>query len=95
MLSEVTNGIEDSPNSPSIVMYSTNWCPDCFRAKKVMQSMQVQFDEIDITEDEEATEMVIRMNNGHRSVPTIVFPDGSILTEPSIMTLMQKLQSLS
>lgn len=79
----------------SIRMYTTNWCPDCFRAKKVMQSMQVQFDEIDITHDEEAIELVIRLNNGHRSVPTIVFPDGSVLTEPSAIILMQKLQSLS
>ncbi len=77
-----------------IVMYTTAWCGDCWRAKQVMQSMQVRYAEIDITHDEDAAATVIRLNNGHRSVPTILFPDGSILTEPPTATLMQKLESL-
>ena len=76
-----------------IRMYTTNWCADCFRAKKIFQSMNLTYEEIDITNDEDATELVIRLNNGNRSVPTIVFPDGTILTEPSTVTLVQKLQS--
>mgnify|MGYP003476525535 FL=1 len=76
-----------------IRMYTTNWCSDCFRAKKIFQSMNLTYEEIDITNDEDATELVIRLNNGNRSVPTIVFPDGTILTEPSTVTLVQKLQS--
>ena len=76
-----------------IRMYTTNWCSDCFRAKKIFQSMNLTYEEIDITNDEDATELVIRLNNGSRSVPTIVFPDGTILTEPSTVTLVQKLQS--
>ena len=55
--------------------------------------MNLTYEEIDITNDEDATELVIRLNNGNRSVPTIVFPDGTILTEPSTVTLVQKLQS--
>lgn len=78
---------------PSIRMYTTNWCPDCWRAKQVMSSMKVSFEEININEDEDAIDLVIRLNNGHRSVPTIVFPDGSILTEPSTSALVQKLQA--
>ena len=81
-----------SDRSP-IRMYTTNWCADCFRAKKIFQSMNLTYEEIDITNDEDATELVIRLNNGNRSVPTIVFPDGTILTEPSTVTLVQKLQS--
>lgn len=81
-----------SDRSP-IRMYTTNWCSDCFRAKKIFQSMNLTYEEIDITNDEDATELVIRLNNGNRSVPTIVFPDGTILTEPSTVTLVQKLQS--
>jgi mycoredoxin len=78
----------------SVVMYTTAWCVDCWRAKQVMDSMKVEYTEIDITEDEEATELVMRLNRGHRSVPTLVFPDGSVMTEPRTNVLVQKLQSL-
>jgi len=84
----------DQTNSAPIVMYTTAWCPDCWRAKQVMGSMKVNYQEINISEDEDAIELVIRLNNGNRSVPTIVFPDGSVLTEPSTGVLMQKLRTL-
>lgn len=78
-------------NSAQITMYSTTWCPDCHRAKAVMQKVNVPFTEINITHDEEAVALVEWLNNGRRSVPTIVFPDGSTLTEPSNAALMAKL----
>jgi mycoredoxin len=81
-------------NGAPIVMYTTEWCPDCWRAKQVMGSMKVNYEEINISDDEDAIELVIRLNNGNRSVPTIVFPDGSVLTEPSTGVLMQKLRTL-
>lgn len=84
----------DGQANDRIVMYTTAWCGDCWRAKQVMQSMQVRYAEIDITQDEDAAETVLRLNNGRRSVPTIIFPDGSILTEPPTVALMQKLESL-
>jgi mycoredoxin len=82
-------------NSNQITMYSTNWCSACWRAKAVMDSQQIAYTEVDITLDEEAAEFVQRINNGYRSVPTILFPDGSILTEPRTSVLMEKLQTLS
>ena len=82
-------------NGAPIVMYTTEWCPDCWRAKQVMGSMKVNYEEINISDDEDAIELVIRLNNGNRSVPTIVFPDGSVLTEPSTGVLMQKLRTLA
>jgi mycoredoxin len=81
-----------SEMSTAIRMYTTSWCPDCWRAKQVMQSMKVTYEEINITEDEDAVDLVMRLNNGHRSVPTIVFPDGSVLTEPTTSKLVQKLE---
>lgn len=81
-------------SSDEIVMYTTDWCIDCWRAKQVMQSLKVPYQEVDITTDEDAFERVLQLNNGKRSVPTIVFPDGSVLTEPSAPVLMQKLQRL-
>jgi mycoredoxin len=77
----------------AIIMYSTAWCPDCWRAKQVMDKMKVPYEEIDITFDPEATELVIRLNRGNRSVPTLVFPDGSVLVEPKTMALVEKLQA--
>lgn len=79
---------------PAVVMYTTAWCVDCWRAKQVMDSMQVEYEEVDITADEEATELVMRLNRGYRSVPTLVFPDGSVMTEPRPTALKEKLQSL-
>jgi mycoredoxin len=83
---------QDAP--ASVVMYTTAWCVDCWRAKQVMDSMKVEYTEIDISNDEEATDFVIRLNRGNRSVPTLVFPDGSVMTEPRTSALVAKLQSL-
>jgi len=77
-----------------IVMYSTSWCPDCFRAKAVMKRLNVPFTEIDIDRDKAATQIVLNHNDGRRVVPTIFFPDGTALVEPSNQDLQDKLISL-
>jgi mycoredoxin len=82
----------DAPSS--VVMYTTAWCVDCWRAKQVMDSMKVEYTEIDISNDDEATELVMRLNRGNRSVPTLIFPDGSVMTEPRTSALVAKLQSM-
>lgn len=82
-----------SEEQKNIVMYTTSWCPDCWRAKQVMSAMKVPYEEINIMMDDKAVELVMELNNGNRSVPTIVFPDGSVLTEPSTSVLAQKLQT--
>ena len=78
-----------------ITMYTTDWCPDCWRAKQVFKAMKVPYQEINITHDDDAVELVMQLNNGNRSVPTIVFPDGSVLTEPSTSALAQKVQAFT
>ena len=82
-------------STPEIVMYTTAWCSSCWRAKQVMNSMQIPFTEVDIGQDEEATELVMRLNQGNQSVPTIIFPDGSVLTEPNMLELVSKLQGIA
>lgn len=74
-----------------IRFYATKWCGDCHLAKYVLEGKGVAFEEIDIDEDPEAAEFVRSVNRGMRSVPTIVFPDGSMLTEPSALELTGKL----
>ena len=76
-----------------IKLYGTVWCSDCKRSKKFLGEQRIHYDYVDIEEDEAGAAIVERLNNGHKSVPTIVFPDGTILTEPSTVTLVQKLQS--
>ena len=69
--------------SPSqIVMYSTEYCPDCHRAKKFFETNNIPYIRVGLEGNTEATEFVMHVNNGYRSVPTIVFPDGSVLVEP-------------
>ena len=81
-------------NGAQIKMYTTSWCPDCWRGESVMRGQGVEFDEIDIEGDEDARELVQELNKGNMSVPTIVFPDGDVLTEPSTTVLMTKLSTL-
>jgi mycoredoxin len=73
-----------------IVMYGTAWCGDCVRAKRFLDGRGIPYDWIDINHDAEARRYVVEVNNGNRSVPTIVFEDGSILVEPSTAELEAK-----
>ena len=74
-----------------ITVYGTQWCPDCVRAKQVLARYKVAFEWIDIEKDPEAAAYVEKVNKGYKSVPTIVFADGSVLVEPSNHELETKL----
>ncbi|MBI5935299.1 MAG: NrdH-redoxin [Chloroflexi bacterium] len=74
-----------------IIMYTTDWCGDCRRAKRFLDERQIAYENVNIEQVREGLEIVRKLNNGNRSVPTIVFPDGSILVEPSNVQLAQKL----
>lgn len=74
-----------------IVIYSTSWCSDCKRAKKFFGEQRIPYKNIDIEENPEYIPYVEKINDGKRSVPTIVFPDGSVLVEPSTAQLAEKM----
>jgi glutaredoxin-like protein len=74
-----------------ITVYSTVWCPDCKRAKKFFGEQRIPYVNIDIEQDPEAMAYVEKVNHGMRVIPTILFPDGSILAEPSNAELARKL----
>ncbi|GAB4435097.1 MAG: hypothetical protein Kow002_21730 [Anaerolineales bacterium] len=78
-------------NPSGIVVYSTVWCPDCKRAKQFFGEQRVPYTNVDIEQDEKAMAFVEKTNNGMRSVPTIVFPDGEVMVEPSNAALAKKL----
>lgn len=80
-----------SAKEPGIVMYTTRWCGDCRRAKRIFAALNVPYAEVNIEEDKSAAEFVMRVNGGWQSVPTILFPDGTMLIEPANATLEAKL----
>ncbi|MEY2845237.1 MAG: hypothetical protein RL076_783 [Chloroflexota bacterium] len=80
--------------STGITMYSTTWCPDCRLAKRVLGEENIAYTEIDIEKDDAARDIVVKLNNGNQVVPTIVFPDGSMLAEPSAAELKAKIASM-
>ena len=81
----------DSNNTPEIIIYGTTWCYDSRRARQVFDQNQIPYTWIDIDKDLEARKYVEQVNRGYRSVPTIIFPDGSMLVEPSNSELCKKL----
>jgi mycoredoxin len=78
----------------TITIYGTPWCGDCRRALRVLEQHQANYHYVDIESDDLARSYVERLNNGYQSVPTILFPDGSVLVEPSSATLVDKLTTL-
>jgi len=80
---------------PTIIIYGTTWCPDCVRAKNVLKRNGIEYTWINISDDVEARAYVEKVNQGSRSVPTILFKDGDILVEPSNTELERKLEQLA
>ncbi len=72
-----------TPTAP-VTMYTTSWCGYCVRLKRLMQNEGIDFAEVNIEVDAQAADVVMAANGGNRTVPTLVFADGSALTNPSI-----------
>jgi mycoredoxin len=83
-----------SAPAAAVTMYTTNWCGYCMRLKKLMQREGIDFAEVNIEVDEGAAELVMKANGGNRTVPTLVFADGSALTNPSIDQVKAQLGQL-
>lgn len=77
-----------------ITFYGADWCGDCRRSKRLLEELNVEYDMIDVDKDDAAAAKVIEINGGAKSIPVIVFKDGSHLTEPSDPDLKKKLESL-
>jgi len=75
----------------SFTMYSTSWCGYCHRLKGQLRREGISFDEVDIEADPAAARLVERANRGNQTVPTLVFADGSALTNPSVAQVMAQL----
>lgn len=74
-----------------VTMYSTTWCGYCKRLKSQMEREGIGYREVNIEQDPKAAEYVMSVNGGNQTVPTVVFPDGSALTNPSLTQVKEKL----
>lgn len=84
-----------SGTTPDVTMYTTTWCGYCKRLKRMMQDDGINFAEVDIETTPGTAEIVERVNNGNQTVPTLVFADGSAMTNPSLAKVKEKLASLA
>jgi len=75
-----------------ILFYGAGWCADCKRSQTLLDQNRISYDYIDIDTVQGAADEVSRLNDGFKSIPTIVFPDGSKLVEPSNQELSEKLR---
>lgn len=74
-----------------VTIYSTAWCGYCVQLKVQLDKAGITYQEVNIDNDPSAADYVMRINNGNQTVPTVEFPDGSALTNPSLRQVKEKL----
>ena len=79
----------------SFTMYTTPWCGYCQRLKGQLGREDITFDEVDIEQVPEAAQIVEQVNDGNQTVPTLVYADGTAMTNPSIAQVKAKLAELA
>ena len=77
--------------SDMLTMYTTRWCGYCRRLEDDLDRAGIDYVGVDIEADESAADVVVQVNSGNRTVPTLVFGDGSALTNPSVEQVKSKL----
>lgn len=79
----------------TFTMYTTPWCGYCHRLKSQLDREGIVFDIVDIEQQPEAAKLVEEANGGNQTVPTLVYPDGSAQTNPSMAQIKAKLAELA
>ena len=83
--------VDFTPVAGTITMFSTVWCGYCKRLKKQLDASGIGYKEINIEDVPGTTELVESLNGGNQTVPTVLFPDGSAATNPSLNDIKVKL----
>jgi mycoredoxin len=78
-----------------LTMYTTSWCGFCRTLKKQLARAGIEIAEVDIERDEAAAAFVMSVNGGNQTVPTVVFPDGTTLVNPSAAQVRERLAAVS
>jgi mycoredoxin len=74
-----------------LTVYTTTWCGFCYQLKDGLQRAGIDYAEVDIEREADAAELVMSVNGGNRTVPTVVFADGTALTNPSLSEVRAQL----
>ena len=74
-----------------LVMYTTSWCGYCVRLKRFLDSDGIAYSEVNIELEPGAAEFVMSVNGGNRTVPTVLFPDGTAITNPTPAQVREQL----
>jgi mycoredoxin len=72
-------------------MYTTSWCGYCVRLKAGLQRDGISYTEVNIEQDESAADLVMELNRGNQTVPTVIFPDGTAATNPSLAEIRARI----
>lgn len=72
------------PEAGTITMFSTSWCGYCKRLSLMLDKTGIGYQVVDIESTDGTPELVERVNGGNQTVPTVVYPDGSTATNPSL-----------
>lgn len=78
-----------------VTMYSTTWCGYCKRLKSQLDEAGVAYFEVNIEENEGAAQLVEKANGGNRTVPTLIFSDGTAMTNPPAKAVIEKLAQIT
>ena len=78
-----------------LTMYSTSWCGYCYRLKTQLDREGIAYEVVDIERDPAAADFVMSVNGGNQTVPTVRFEDGSALTNPSIVQVKERLETIA
>ncbi len=82
-----------TPDAGTVTMFSTTWCGYCARLKTQLTREGISYTEVNIEEDPTSAEFVMEVNNGNQTVPTLLFPDGSSATNPSLIEVRKRLSA--
>jgi mycoredoxin len=80
-----------TPATGTVTMFSTTWCGYCRRLKSQMDREGIGYTEVNIEHDPASADFVVSVNDGNRTVPTLLFPDGTAATNPSLAEVKQRL----
>ena len=81
--------------SGQLIMYTTPWCGYCRNLKKQLAREGIEISEVDIEQDQAAADYVMSVNGGNQTVPTLLFPDGTALVNPSAAQVRARLTEVS
>ncbi len=79
----------------ALTVYTTTWCGPCRRLKTQLTREGISYREVDIEQNPDAAQFVMSVNNGNQTVPTVLFEDGTAVTNPSVIEVKARLNALS